>query len=251
MRESTRAPLHAARTCPRMEDEPVWLPAHGAPWFPAAERASAEGLVAVGGDLAPERLLLAYDRGIFPWYEEGLPPLWWSPDPRTVVTADSLHVARRLERTLRSGRFRVTWDAAFAQVIRGCREGREDATWLIDEMVSAYERLHALGHAHSVEVWEGERLVGGLYGVHRGALFAAESMFHRERDASKAALVGAVRSLFAAGIQLFDVQLTTPHLLSLGAFEVRRRDYLRAVAKAVRIPVDLRGFVPSFGATAH
>lgn len=227
--------------------DPVWL-LPGAPlWFPAVHRADEDGLVAVGGDLSPERLLLAYERGIFPWYDEDVPPLWWSPDPRTVITDASLHVSRSLARTLRSGRFRPTWNRAFGEVIRACRELREDGTWLLPEMVEAYERLHVLGHAHSVEIWRGDALVGGLYGVQRGALFAGESMFHRERDASKAALVAVVRSVFAAGIELFDVQMTTEHLLSMGAFEVRRAEYVAAAAAAALRPVDLTRLEPTFG----
>ncbi|MCE9634500.1 MAG: leucyl/phenylalanyl-tRNA--protein transferase [Planctomycetes bacterium] len=219
--------------------DPVWLPPNAPLWFPPVDEADDDGLVAVGGDLSPQRILLAYERGIFPWYEEGLPPLWWSPDPRTVLTAESLHVSRSLARTIRSGRFTVSLDRAFGDVIRGCREGREDATWLFGDMVEAYERLHRMGDAHSVEVWEGTRLVGGLYGVQRGALFAAESMFHRATDASKVAVVAAVRSFFAAGVQVFDVQMTTDHLLSMGAVEWSRAVYVRAVAGAVSRPVGL------------
>jgi leucyl/phenylalanyl-tRNA--protein transferase len=200
----------------------------------------------VGGDLSPRRLLLAYERGIFPWYEAGIPPLWWSPDPRTVIPAEALHVSHRLARTLRGGRFRVTWDTAFGQVIRGCVEGREDATWLIPDMVAAYERLHALGHARSVEVWEGDLLAGGLYGVQRGALFAAESMFHRTRDASKAALVAAVRSLARAGIEVFDVQMPTAHLRSMGAVDWPRSRYVREAARAAKARVDISRLEVSF-----
>lgn len=227
--------------------DPVWLPPGAPLWFPPATDADEEGLVAVGGDLSADRLLLAYERGIFPWYDEGLPPLWWSPDPRTVLTDTALHVARRMVRTLKQGRFRPTWNRAFGDVIRACREDREGGTWLLPEMIAAYERLHEMGHAHSLEIWAGDRLVGGLYGVQRGALFAAESMFHRATDASKAAVVAAVRSLFAAGIEVFDVQMTTSHLLSLGAVEWPRRRYVTAVARAARKPVDLTRLEPSFG----
>lgn len=236
----------------------IWLPRTKKPWFPPIDEvADEDGLVAGGGDLAPARLLLAYESGIFPWYEEGVPPLWWSPDPRTVITAESLHVSRRLARTLRSGRFRATWNTAFVDVIRGCASGRGEGTWLIPEMITAYERLHGLGHAHSLEIWtDGDAdgagvtapvLAGGLYGVQRGALFAAESMFHRVTDASKAAVVCAVRSLTAAGIEVFDVQMTTDHLLSLGAVEVPRSEYLASVAAASRKSVDLRAPSLTFG----
>lgn len=209
--------------------------------FPAASSADEDGLVAIGGDLSPERLLLAYDSGIFPWYDEGLPPLWWSPDPRTVLTAEGLHVSRSLARTLRRAPFRLTLDRAFGRVIRECAAGRATGTWIIPEMVEAFERLHALGHAHSVEAWQGERLAGGLYGVHRGGLFAAESMFHRVTDASKVALVAAVRSFARAGIEVFDVQMTTPHLASLGAEEWPRSRFVRRVREVRGKDVVLAG----------
>jgi leucyl/phenylalanyl-tRNA---protein transferase len=211
------------------------------PWFPPADQADAEGLVAIGGDLSPQRLLAAYDRGIFPWYDEGLPPLWWSPDPRGVLEPADLYVSRTLTRTLRRGTFRFTWDHAFADVIRACAEDRAEGTWIIPDMRAAYERLFLLGHAHSAEVWKDDLLVGGLYGVHRGALFAAESMFHRATDASKAALAVAVRSLARAGIELVDVQFVTPHLASMGAKAMPRSVYLRRAAELVSRPVQLRG----------
>jgi leucyl/phenylalanyl-tRNA--protein transferase len=210
-------------------------------WFPPADCADEDGLVAVGGDLSSARLLLAYDSGLFPWYDEGLPPLWWSPDPRTVLDAAHLHVSKSLARTLRRGRFSLTFDRAFADVMRGCAEGREHGTWILPEMIVAYKRLHRLGHAHSVEAWDGDELVGGLYGVQRGGLFAAESMFHRATDASKVALVAAVRSMFRAGIEVFDVQMTTAHLASLGAEEWTRERYLRRVAEVREKRVSLTG----------
>jgi len=145
-----------------------------------------------------------------------------------------------LRRVLRSTRFSVSFDRAFRDVILECGRERDEGTWILPEMVEAYCQLHELGHAHSVEVWQGERLVGGLYGVQRGALFAAESMFHRERDASKVALVTAVESLFAAGIELFDVQFLTAHLESLGAYEIPRARYLELVSAAVKRPADVR-----------
>jgi leucyl/phenylalanyl-tRNA--protein transferase len=204
---------------------PVLLLPGGPLAFPNPENADDEGLLAIGGDLSVARLLLAYDSGIFPWYDEGVPPLWWSPDPRAVVEASGLHVSRSLKRTLRQGRFEVTFNRAFERVMRDCGR-REAGTWILPEMIEAYVTLHRLGYAHSFEVWDGSELVGGLYGVQRGGLFAAESMFHRETDASKVALAFAVRSLFAAGIELFDVQLLTSHLSSMGATELSRRDYL-------------------------
>lgn len=202
------------------------------PGFPDPNLADDEGLLAIGGDLSPERLLYAYEHGIFPWYDEGLPPMWWSPNPRAVMDPAQLHVSRSLARVIRSQRFRVTFNRAFHDVIRECGRERDGGTWILPEMVDAYCALHHLGHAHSVEVWHGEELVGGLYGVQRGALYAAESMFHRERDASKVGLVSAVQGLFTAGIGLFDVQFLTPHLASLGAYEVPRARYLELAAEA-------------------
>lgn len=211
----------------------------GAPlYFPNPNLADDDGLVAIGGDLSPERLLLAYASGIFPWYDEGMPPLWWSPNPRAVIEVESLHVSRSLRRVLRQRRFRATHNHAFAAVMRACAD-REEGTWILPEMVDAYAELHRLGHAHSVEVWSGDVLAGGIYGVHVGGLFAAESMFHRDTDASKVALVACVRAVFARGVELFDVQLPTAHLTSMGATEVERRVYLERVARARAKRVDL------------
>jgi len=208
------------------------LPPSGPLTFPHPESADDEGLLAVGGDLSPSRLMFAYEQGIFPWYSEGLPPMWWSPNPRAVIDDRSLHVSRSLTRTLERGRFRVTCNTAFEDVMRECGREREGGTWILPEMVHAYVELHELGHARSFEVWHEQRLVGGLYGVLAGALFAAESMFHREPDASKVALVAAVRSLFAAGVQLFDVQFLTAHLASMGAYEISRSEYLSRLVQA-------------------
>lgn len=216
---------------------PLLLPGSDG-WFPDPHDAGADGIVAIGGELSVTRLLAAYDQGIFPWYDRDTPPLWWSPDPRAVIESEDLHVSRSLARSLRSARFRVTFDADFAGTIRGCAD-RPEGTWILPEMITAYEALHAEGHAHSVEVWDGGQLAGGLYGVHRGALFAAESMFHRVTDASKVALVHAVRGLAALGIELFEVQMLTAHLASLGATEIPRATYLARVAAAVRRPVPL------------
>ena len=218
---------------------PVLLSPTGPLTFPDPEWTDAEGLLAVGGDLTPERLLLAYESGIFPWYAEGLPPMWWSPDPRAVVDEQSLHVSKSLGRELRRGHFQVTVNRAFERVMLECGSEREGGTWILPEMIRAYVRLHERGEALSFEVWRDERLVGGLYGVQRGALFAAESMFHRETNASKVALVAAVRSLFAAGIELFDVQFLTPHLASMGVYEIRRTEYLARARAATARPVTL------------
>jgi leucyl/phenylalanyl-tRNA--protein transferase len=209
--------------------------------FPDPHDFDAEGLVAVGGELTSKRLLSAYEHGIFPWYAEGILPMWWSPDPRGLMSVARLHVSHRLQRTLRRADFTLTWNRCFARVMAECGKHRPEGTWVIPEMLAAYERLHRRGNAHSLEVWRERRLVGGIYGVQVGALFAAESMFHRDTDMSKVALVALVRSLFAAGIELFDVQFVTPHLARLGAFEVTRTDYLRAAATAAAKPaVSLR-----------
>jgi len=217
---------------------PVLLLPGGPIAFPDPELADDEGLLAIGGDLSSERLLFAYEHGIFPWYDEGVPPLWWSPNPRAVLDPAGLHVSRSLRRVLRSGRFTITWNRDFERVMRCCGD-RPGGTWILPEMIDAYVRLHESGHAHSIEVWEGSDLAGGLYGIQRGALFAAESMFHRSTDASKVALVYAVKSLFAAGTRLFDVQLLTQHLASMGAVEVSRTEYLARLPAACRLPVDL------------
>jgi len=219
------------------------IPPGGALLFPDPAAADEDGLLAVGGDLSPERLLLAYDSGIFPWHDVGLPPLWWSPDPRTILEIERLHVSRSMRRVLRQRQFEVSFDQAFEDVMRACGTEREEGTWILPEMLEAYTRLHELGHAHSFEVWQDGELAGGLYGVHRGGLFAGESMFHRRTNASKVALIVAVRSLFEAGIELFDVQFTTPHLASLGAREISREEYLARVVQVRDKNVDLRGLV--------
>ena len=211
--------------------------------FPDPELADA-GLLAVGADLDPSRLLAAYDRGIFPWFSEDEVPLWWSPDPRAVLEPDELHVPRRLARTIRKGELRLTWNHDFARVIRECGKLREDGTWIHRAMIRAYEGLHALGAAHSLEVWREDRMVGGLYGVQRGGLFAAESKFFRERDASKLALVAAVRCLQRAGIELFDVQFQTGHLEQFGVREWPRRRYLDELARVRSLEVDLSELDP-------
>ncbi len=205
--------------------------------FPPVEAALREpdGLLAIGGDLHPRRLLRAYRAGIFPWYGEGQPILWWSPDPRAVLLPQRLHVSRSLRRTLRRGTFRVTVDRDFAAVIEACatvpRRG-QDGTWITPEMAEAYRRLHVLGHAHSVEVWtrEGE-LAGGLYGVAIGRVFFGESMFSRRTDASKVALVALCRMLLAWGYRLIDCQVRSPHLERLGAELVPRRAFVRALER--------------------
>jgi leucyl/phenylalanyl-tRNA--protein transferase len=210
-------------------------------FFPPPTSTTPEGLLCIGGRLAPEWLLDAYAHGIFPWpMWEDEPIAWWSPDPRAIIELDGLLVSRRLERTIRSGKFRVTLDQDFAGVIRGCATAgdRTGNTWLTPAMIAAYRRMHALSHAHSVEVWQADRLVGGTYGIAIGGLFAAESMFHFERDASKVALVDLVSHLGACGFQLLDVQQWTEHTGSMGAIEISREEYLRRLALAVQLPVS-------------
>lgn len=204
--------------------------------FPDPARADAEGLLARGGDLEPATLIAAYRRGIFPWPYDDESLLWWSPDPRAILPLEAVHVARRLGRTLRQGRFHFTLNAAFAAVIDGCAAREE--TWITPAMRAAYVRLHALGWAHSVEVWGPDgTLAGGLYGVAVGGLFAAESMFHHARDASKAAVVALVEHARRVGVTLLDVQVPTPHLASLGARAIPRAEYLVRVAEALGRPV--------------
>jgi len=197
--------------------------------------------VGIGGVLQPDWLLDAYRHGIFPWPDSDYEPmLWWSPDPRAVIEFDALHVSRSLQRTLRSGRYRATVNREFAAVIDACATapGRKGATWLTDEMLAAYKRLHELGHAHSVEVWRDEQLAGGVYGVAIGGAFAAESMFHYQRDASKVALVHLVGHLRARGYLLLDIQQWTDHTGAMGATEIPRSDYLNRLAMAVDLPVS-------------
>lgn len=198
--------------------------------FPDPCLADQDGLVAVGGDLSRERLLLAYDQGIFPWYNEGTPELWWSPDPRAVLLPDDLHVSRSMQKMLAKSSYEVTLNKSFTEVMRGCSECRVDGTWILPEMIEAYSALNASGDAHSVEVWEEGCLVGGIYGVQRGALFAGESMFHRRDNASKIALIILVRSLAAVGVELIDVQMMTSHLSTMGAVIIPRSDYVARIA---------------------
>jgi len=207
--------------------------------FPNPRKAPRHAPLARGGDLSPAMLLSAYENGIFPWYSEDSPILWWSPDPRCVMDVEHLHVSTSLARLLRRDSFRITWNHCFSRVMEECGSGREDGTWIFPEMVEAYSKLHHLGQAHSIEVWSGDALAGGLYGVQRGAGFMAESMFHRVRDASKIALATAIATLFAAGIRLFDVQFLTPHLESMGAYEISRNEYLDRLEEARIIEVDL------------
>jgi leucyl/phenylalanyl-tRNA--protein transferase len=212
-----------------------WLDA--ATDFPPPERALREpnGLLAAGGDLAPERLLAAYRRGIFPWYGEGEPLLWWSPDPRMVLLPEEFRLPRSLAKRLRRRDYEVRADSAFAEVIAGCAQPRGGATgtWITPEMRAAYTRLHALGHAHSVETWIAGRLAGGLYGVAIGRAFFGESMFTRVADASKIALAHLVFQLRRWGYGLIDCQMNTAHLARFGAHEIPRAAFSRRLAELV------------------
>lgn len=218
---------------------PYWLNIHDPTDFPAAELALTEpdGLLAVGGDLSEQRLLAAYRQGIFPWYSEDQPILWWSPNPRAVLFPADLKISRSLRKTLRKQNFRVSFDTAFTQVIRECAAPRptQRGTWISDEMREAYTRLHRQGHAHSVECWQGEQLAGGLYGIAIGRIFYGESMFSRETDASKVAFVYLVRHLQARGFSLIDCQVSSPHLYTLGAIDIERREFLRHLATACNL----------------
>ncbi|MDD2605188.1 MAG: leucyl/phenylalanyl-tRNA--protein transferase [Desulfobacteraceae bacterium] len=205
--------------------------------FPPVDHALNNGLLAVGGDLSPPRLINAYRRGIFPWYGPGDPILWWSPDPRLVLLPEWLHVPRSLRRVLNQKRFAFSLDRDFEAVIRGCAEARrDDGTWLVPDMVAAYIKLHQAGYAHSLEVWQQGRLAGGIYGVAMGRCFFGESMFTRIPEASKAGLVMLVRWLARQDFELIDCQVTTEHLLRFGAREIRRGEFLARLAHALRTP---------------
>jgi leucyl/phenylalanyl-tRNA--protein transferase len=208
--------------------------------FPDPARGDAEGLIAQGGDLQPATIVTAYRQGIFPWPHDEAALLWWSPDPRAVLPLEGLHISRSLARTVRRARFRVTLNAAFPAVIDGC--AARDETWITPAIRAAYVRLHRLGWAHSVEVWDRSGvLAGGLYGMAVGGLFAAESMFHRAADASKVAVVALVQHARRVGTTLLDVQVPTDHLATLGARTVSRAEYLTRLAAAVRSPVAFAG----------
>lgn len=199
------------------------------------EFADEHGLVAVGGDLRPATLMRAYRNGIFPWYNEGDPILWWSPDPRAIFPIDRFYLSRRLARTIRAGKFRLTINQAFRDVMLGCAD--RESTWITPEMFEAYTRMHTLGHAHSIEAWFGDQLVGGVYGMAIGGLFSGESMFHRATDASKVALAYLVEYLRIRGFTLFDTQVLTEHTASLGAIEIPRELYLNRLKQALDVSV--------------
>jgi leucyl/phenylalanyl-tRNA---protein transferase len=212
-----------------------WLEAQSP--FPPLETALRDpnGLLAVGGDLSSERLLEAYRHGVFPWFSEGDPLLWWSPDPRMVLFPTELKVSRSLTKTLRNTVYEVRFDTAFTQVVEGCAGPRVGAngTWIVDEMQAAYEQLHTLGYAHSAETWIDGELAGGLYGVAIGCMFYGESMYSHARDASKIAFVHLVHALQAAGFGMIDCQMYTSHLASLGAREIPRTEFAARLGELI------------------
>ncbi len=216
------------------------------PWIPP-ELADPDGFAGVGGDLSPNTLLQAYAEGVFPWFNEGDPILWWSPHPRAIIElADvpltngtpgygGLHVSHRLARTIRSGKFRVTINQCFETVMRACGENRDGGTWVTTDMLQAYTAMHRHGHAHSIETWVGEQLAGGVYGLAIGGLFAAESMFYRVSDGSKVALAALVTRLRERRFALLDVQMKTTHTTRMGASNISRTEYLRRLRAAVAL----------------
>ncbi|MDO9111878.1 MAG: leucyl/phenylalanyl-tRNA--protein transferase [Desulfatirhabdiaceae bacterium] len=209
--------------------------------FPEPELSREDGLLAVGGDLSTERIILAYTKGIFPWYTHGDPILWWSPDPRLVLYPDGLHISRSLRKTLKQGHFIVTLDQDFSQVITSCAGAPRDnqpGTWITADMVDAYCRLHEAGFAHSVEVWNQGELAGGLYGVSLGKCFFGESMFARKNNASKIGLVTLVGLLRKWSFTLIDCQVTTQHLVGLGAREIPRKQFVAELKQALQSPTQ-------------
>ena len=214
--------------------------------FPDVELALTEpdGLLAVGGDLSIERLIAAYQQGIFPWYSEGQPILWWSPDPRMVLEPHNIKISRSLAKTIRKKEFRITFDQHFREVITACSEARlekgkiQDETWILDEMIEAYVELHDAGYAHSVECWKDEQLVGGLYGIAIGNVFFGESMFSRISNASKIAFVALAQQLEQWGFKLIDCQVYTSHLESLGAGMISRQQFIRLLQQYTNQPFE-------------
>jgi leucyl/phenylalanyl-tRNA--protein transferase len=217
---ATRLPVHLER------DDP----------FPDPHLADDEGLVAIGGDLSLPRLLAAYGSGIFPWYDEDLPILWWSPGSRAVFELDTFQPPKRLGRTARRRCFETRFDTSFREVMKACAV-RDEGTWITSDMLAGYDRLHQAGFAHCVETWQDGELVGGVYGVSIGGLFAGESMFTRVSDAGKFALCALIARLRERGFVLFDTQVINPHTQSLGAVEIPRAEYLRRLRQAIKVPV--------------
>lgn len=211
--------------------------------FPDPNSADDDGLLCVGGDLKVDTLVSAYSQGIFPWPQEGLPLLWFAPPRRGVLDFSEVHWPRRFLRDLKDDTYRVTFNTAFAQVIQECSKtprSHESGTWILPPMVGAYERFHKAGFAHSVECWNGENLVGGLYGVYVGGVFSGESMFHKESSASKRCLHALVQKLVAQGVNWMDIQMVTPILETFGGKYIAREEYLSRLAVAHENPVELK-----------
>lgn len=217
-----------------------WIDEHDPPdTFPPVDNAlrNPDGLLAAGGDLRPERIIAAYRRGIFPWYSKGQPILWWSPDPRAVLNPKDMRVSRSLRQSIRKQQFECRIDCNFAAVVTACGDPlyRRDGTWITDEMRAAYIQLHELGYAHSVETWQSNKLVGGLYGVQLGQVFYGESMFSRVTDASKFALKCLCEHLIAQGVMMVDCQMATSHLMSLGARLIPRSEFTELLSQYAQL----------------
>jgi leucyl/phenylalanyl-tRNA--protein transferase len=240
MQSARHRRMGAVQLCSPNEERvvPVYRLAADNTAFPDPCAAEPDGLLAAGGDLSPFRLLEAYSRGIFPWHSVGNAPLWWAPDPRCILLPEDFRLPRSLKRVLRDAPFDCCFDTAFAEVVRACAGPRrgQPGTWLTPEMIAAYERMHRLGFAHSVEARREGRLAGGLYGLALGGAFFGESMFYREPDASKAALVFLAGELMKNGFTLLDCQQTTPHMLRFGAKEVSRAEFTARLTAALKQP---------------
>jgi leucyl/phenylalanyl-tRNA---protein transferase len=216
--------------------------------FPDPTQADPEGLLAIGGDLTPERLLLAYSMGIFPWYSEGQPLLWWSPDPRLVLNPSQIHISKSLKRVIKSNKFQVCFDSQFSDVIRQCsniNRKNQDGTWITDDMINAYNQLHVFGYAHSVESYFEGKLVGGIYGISLGQAFFGESMFSLMPDASKIALAALVDRLSGWEFDFIDCQVRTDHLVRMGATEISRIDFLEKLHNALQKETHCGSWEPS------
>ena len=231
-----RATANRRTAYPKVTADFPYLDEYSSYKFPPANKATEHGVVGIGGNLSPGMLLSAYGQGVFPWYSEGEPLLWWNPDPRFVLFPEKLHVSKSLEKLLKKERFTYTFDLRFKEIIEYCssveRPGQH-GTWITPEMIDAYEELHRLGFAHSLEVWNGRNLTGGLYGVSLGRVFCGESMFSLESGASKAAFVQLVGKLSNIGFSLIDCQVRTDHLAAMGAEEIPRTQYLSLLNKAL------------------
>lgn len=226
----------------RQSTAPFWLDIRQPELFPEVSLALQEpdGLLAIGGDLSEKRILAAYRQGIFPWYSDDQPILWWSPDPRMVLYPDNLHISKSLQKKIRKRNYSITFDQAFDQVINECAAPRAytEDTWITDKMKQAYIRLHKNGHAHSVECWQNEELIGGLYGVAIGKVFFGESMFSKRTDASKIAFVYLTRQLQRWGYQLIDCQVYSEHLSSLGAGNISRNEFIKQIQQMCKHGVN-------------